>query len=67
MDECQCNGWKAKCEPMEVGCRGFAGQSLCKAYNMLGTAGTRRRRAIKEATEAAEVGSQWLWIRRGDP
>ena len=26
--ECRRNGWKAHCEPVEVGCRGFASQSL---------------------------------------
>lgn len=26
--ECRCYGWKASGEPVEVGCRGFAGQSL---------------------------------------
>ncbi|KAA8595638.1 hypothetical protein FQN60_010929, partial [Etheostoma spectabile] len=26
--ECWWNGWKARCEPVEVGCRGFAGHTL---------------------------------------
>lgn len=53
-------------EPVEVGCRGFAGQSLCRTYNMLGISRTSRRRAIKLATDAVEVASKWLWIRRGE-
>ena len=67
VEECRRNGWQARCEPFEVGCRGFAGQSLCRVYNMLGITGASKPRAIKEATEAAEVASRWLWIRRGDP
>jgi len=57
----------ARCEPIEVGYRGFAGQSLCRAYNTLGITGATRQRAIKLVTEAAEVASSWLWIRRGEP
>lgn len=34
-----------------------------KAYDMLGITGTRRRRAMKLATKAAEVVSKWLWNR----
>lgn len=66
VEECQNNGWRARCEPIEVGCRGFAGQSLCRAYNILGIIGASKRRAIKEVTESAEVASRWLWIRRGE-
>lgn len=47
--------------------RGFAGQSLCRAYNILGIIGASKQRAIKEVTESAEVASRWLWIRRGEP
>ncbi|KAL3972927.1 tetraspanin-7 [Sarotherodon galilaeus] len=36
VEECRSNGWWARCQPIEVGCRGFAGQSLCRAYKMLG-------------------------------
>lgn len=28
VEECRSNGWRARCEPIEVGCRGFIGQSL---------------------------------------
>lgn len=49
-------------EPIVVGCRGFAVQSL-RVYNMLAS----RQRGIKSAMEATEVASRWLWIRRGEP
>nr|BAC82598.1 reverse transcriptase [Takifugu rubripes] len=65
--ECQNNGWKARCEPVEVGCRGFAGQSLPRTLKLLGVKGQLCRRAIKTIVEAAEKASRWLWIRRGDP
>jgi len=62
-----CNGWGARCVPIQVGCRGFTGQSLSRAYKTLDITGASRRRAIKLVTEAAEVASRWLWIRRGKP
>jgi len=37
--ECQSNGRKTRCCPIEVGCRGFAGQSLYRALKMLGVRG----------------------------
>jgi len=42
VEECRRNGWRARCQPIEMGCRGFAGRSLCRAYNTLGIAGARR-------------------------
>ena len=50
---------------MEVGCRGFVGQSLSRAYTALGITGERR--AIRNNMEAAEKASRWLWIKRADP
>ena len=66
VSDCHRQGWKARCLPVEVGCRGFAGQSLCRAYTALGITGERRR-AIRNNTEAAELASRWLWIKRADP
>lgn len=40
--ECQRNGWRRRCEPIEVGCRVFAGQSLWWAYKMLGITGANQ-------------------------
>ncbi|XP_050957201.1 uncharacterized protein LOC127158092 [Labeo rohita] len=65
--ECRNKGWKARCEPVEVGCRGFAGQSLPRTLKLLGVKGQLCRRAIKTIIEAAEKASRWLWIQRGDP
>ena len=67
VEECRRRGWRARCLPIEVGGRGFAGKSLCKAYSLLGITGARKRRAISAASEAAERVSQWLWIQRDKP
>ncbi len=66
VEQCQRRGWKARCEPIEVGWRGFAGRSLCKVYTLLGITGATKRKAIKSTMEAAERASRWLWIRRSD-
>jgi len=33
--DCRKNGWRTRCMPVEMGSRGFAGHSLCKAYEIL--------------------------------
>ena len=66
IEECQRRGWKARCEPIEVGCRGFAARFLCRTYSLLGISGAAKRRAIKSATEAAERASRWIWIKRSE-
>ncbi|KAI4892962.1 hypothetical protein NFI96_004432 [Prochilodus magdalenae] len=64
--DCRRKGWKARCEPIEVGCRGFAARSLCKIYTLLGITGAAKRKAIKSTTEAAERASRWIWIKRSE-
>lgn len=64
VEDCRNRGWCAKCLPIEVGGRGFAGRSLCRAFSLLGITGVRKRRAIHSASEAAEEASRWLWIQR---
>lgn len=67
VDDCRRRGWKTWCLPFEVGCRGFAGRTLCRAYHLLGITGVHKRQAIKHSTEAAEKASRWLWLRRSVP
>lgn len=64
--ECQQNGWRTWCLPVEVGTRGFAGQSLWRAMSTLGVTGKQRKKIIAEAGREAEESSQWLWMRRDD-
>lgn len=40
--------------PTDIGGRGFAGKSLCKAYNLLDITGACKRKAISRAPEAVE-------------
>nr|AAN12398.1 polyprotein [Tetraodon nigroviridis] len=67
VEDCRRAGWRSRCLPIEVGGRGFAGKSLCKAFSLLGITGMRRRKAICAASEAAERASRWLWIQRDKP
>lgn len=59
------HGWRAHCEPIEVGCRGFAGQSLHQTLSLLGIRGLKERRATKNIIKAEEKASRWLWIKSG--
>ncbi len=54
----QSHGWRARCLPVEVECRGFAGQSLCRAYTAPSITGKRKRKAIYNSAEAAEKTSR---------
>ncbi|XP_076860736.1 uncharacterized protein LOC143513938 [Brachyhypopomus gauderio] len=66
VEMCRESGWRARCEPIEVGCRGFIGQSVHRAFKLLGIRGLAERRATKNISEAAEKASRWLWIKRGE-
>ena len=56
------------CYPIEVGCRGFAGRSLCRILSRLGMIGEKKKRkVIRAISESAEKASSWLWIKRSDP
>ncbi len=39
VSNCYRQGWKARCLPVEVGCRGFEGQFLYRAFTALGVTG----------------------------
>lgn len=61
---CKNNGWKSSCLPIEVGVRGFAARSLCKALIDIGLAGANKRKAIRTITNTAKRTAKWLWIKR---
>lgn len=46
VSDCHRQGKKARCLPAEVGCRGFVGQSLCRADTVIEIIGEGRRRAM---------------------
>lgn len=64
VEECTSNGWQVRCQPIEVGYRGFAGQSLSRTFKMLGITGGSYQKAMKSVTNEAEVASRWMWIKR---
>ena len=59
--------WNAKVCPVEVGCRGFVASSTIRLLKDLGIHGQALRQTIRAVSEAAERGSQWIWIKRKDP
>jgi len=64
VNQCTEAGWKARCEPVEVGARGFIGQSMWRCLRMLGIVGTTRKQALTSVTAMAERTSRWLWLKR---
>ena len=65
-EQCRTNGWKTWCFPMEVGCRGYPGNSLWRAWKMLGIVGKERQEMVNEAGKRAESASMWIWRRRSE-
>lgn len=51
---CQNNGWKAHCEPIKVGWRGFASKYLHRLLKRFGICGLHKQKELKNV-------SQWLW------
>ena len=43
VDDCRHNNWRVWYLPVEVGCRGYVGQSLCRTLQMLGQNRTREK------------------------
>lgn len=62
--DCQERGWRVWCFPVEVGTRGFVGQSLWRALRVIGVIGLERRQLIGRLSREAEIASLWLWRRR---
>ena len=67
VEQCQRKAWRINYDPMEVGCRGFAGQLLCKALAKIGILGAARSRAQKEILSRALNTSKWIWLKRSNP
>ena len=65
-EDCKSKGWSTWCQPVEVGCRGFAGQSVWKTLGLAGVLGKARRDTIKDMCQAAEDGLRWIWHKRED-
>jgi hypothetical protein len=67
VEDCQQKGWKTSCLPVEVGARGFVGQSVWRALGILGMTGVSRKVTIAEIGRECEEASRWLWQRREQP
>ncbi|KAK6172576.1 hypothetical protein SNE40_016203 [Patella caerulea] len=61
VEDCKQRGWRTWCLAIEVGCRGFAGQSMWRALRTLGVVGAERKKLITEVCREAELASQWIW------
>ncbi|CAG2195345.1 unnamed protein product [Mytilus edulis] len=66
VEDCKQRGWRTWCMAIEVGCRGFAGQSMWRALKTLGVEGAERKKLITEVCREAEVASQWIWRKRDE-
>ncbi|XP_062613999.1 uncharacterized protein LOC134275735 [Saccostrea cucullata] len=64
LKDCPQTGWKVWFFAVEVGCRGFVGQSMWRALRAIGITGAERRRLIGSLCREAESASMWLWRRR---
>lgn len=71
--ECERRGWTSWCYTVEVGCRGFIGQSVMRLLRDVGLSRTDQNKAVRELQEAAEIGSAWVmtkakevWRRKED-
>lgn len=58
VEECRRYGWKAHCESIEVGSRGFVRQSLHQAS--IGIRELQERKATKNNIKAAERALGWM-------
>ena len=54
-------GWSVHCFPFEIGCRGFATNSLHAFISRLGASNRLRKAMMSKASEAASRGSAWVW------
>lgn len=64
--DCASKGWKTYCYPVEIGTRGFAGQSLWRLLSTLGIVGNTRKKAIKTICDTAVKASQWIFSKKDE-
>lgn len=64
--ESQQRGWRAWNLRVEVSCRGFPGESLWRALEMLEVRGSTRKNLVENISKRAEAASRWLWLKKGE-
>lgn len=62
VEQCHGNGWRTRCKPVEVGCKGFVGLSLHQALKLLGI--QQMNKAHKNISEDDEKAFNWIWKRK---
>ena len=67
VEKCKQKSWKIYYDPVEVGCRCFAGQSLGRALAKIGIVRAARERALKDITNTVLKASKWIWLKRSEP
>ena len=67
VEQYQQKSWKIHYDPGEVGCRGFAGQSLGRALAKIGIVGAARVRVLKDITNTVLKASKRIWLKRSEP
>ena len=61
---CTKNGWQVICLPVEVGARGYAGQTLMNSLRKLGLGRQRTKTLVKRAADECLRCSFWVWVLR---
>ena len=66
LEECANAGWKARHFPIEVGCRGFVGNSVSRWLKVAGLGNRESNRVVRKVQETVERASHWIWLKRDD-
>ena len=67
VEQCREDTWKIDYDSIEVECRGFAGQSLCRSLAKIGIVGAVRAKAVRNITNKILAASKWIWLKRSEP
>ena len=66
LDECAEAGWQAQHFPIEVGCRGFVGESVRGWLRTCGLKSKDTNNVLRRVQETVEKASHWIWLKRDD-
>ncbi|XP_069133169.1 uncharacterized protein [Argopecten irradians] len=66
VEDCQEQGLRIWCLPVEVGCQGFPGQSLWRTLRLLGVVGAERKKLMGAVSRQVEAASGWIWRKRDE-
>ena len=66
VDECEEAGWQPQHFPIEVGCRGFVGESVRGWLRRCGLSNRETNNVLRRVQEEVEKASHWIWLKRDD-